>query len=134
MGDHGLEYMTGGTAVILGRVGRNFAAGMSGGTAYVLDEKRDLYTKLNKSLVDYSAVETEEDISLLTKLLEEHVSYTGSAKAKEILGNIEGYLPLFKKVIPHDYKRMITSIKKFTEMGQSAEEAKISAFYENIGG
>ncbi|MBO4408800.1 MAG: glutamate synthase subunit alpha, partial [Clostridiales bacterium] len=133
-GDHGLEYMTGGVAVILGRVGRNFAAGMSGGTAYVLDEKRDLYTKLNKSLVDYSGVETEEDISLLKKLLEEHVKYTGSAKAKEILGNIDGYLPLFKKVIPHDYKRMITSIKKFTEMGQSAEEAKISAFYENIGG
>ena len=133
-GDHGLEYMTGGIAVILGRVGRNFAAGMSGGTAYVLDEKRDLYTKLNKSLVDYSGVETEEDISLLKKLLEEHVKYTGSAKAKEILENIDGYLPLFKKVIPHDYKRMITSIKKFTEMGQSAEEAKISAFYENIGG
>ena len=105
-GDHGCEYMTGGTAVILGGVGRNFAAGMSGGVAYVLDEDNDLYTKLNRSLVGYYHVETDEDKHKLTKLIEEHIRYTGSPLARRILSELDEYLPKFKKVIPHDYKRI----------------------------
>lgn len=131
VGDHGCEYMTGGIAVILGKAGKNFAAGMSGGVAYVLDEDFDLYTKLNKSLVDFSGVTDEEDVSVLRKLIEEHISATDSARGKEILEDFDGYLPKFKKVIPHDYAKMTSSIKKFREMGQSDEEARISAFYEN---
>ena len=131
VGDHGCEYMTGGIAVILGKAGKNFAAGMSGGVAYVLDEDFDLYTKLNKSLVDFSGVADEEDVSVLRKLIEEHTSATDSARGKEILADFEGFLPKFKKVIPHDYAKMTGSIKKFKAMGQSEEEARISAFYEN---
>lgn len=131
VGDHGCEYMTGGIAVILGKAGKNFAAGMSGGVAYVLDEDFDLYTKLNKSLVDFSGVTDEEDVSVLRKLIEEHISATDSARGKEILADFESFLPKFKKVIPHDYAKMTSSIKKFREMGQSDEEARISAFYEN---
>ena len=131
VGDHGCEYMTGGIAVILGTVGKNFAAGMSGGIAYVLDEDFDLYTKLNKSLVDFVRVEDEEDVSALHRLIEEHINATDSARGKEILADFDGYLPKFKKVIPHDYAKMTSSIKKFRSMGQSEEEARISAFYEN---
>ena len=104
---------------------------MSGGIAYVLDEDFDLYTKLNKSLVDFVRVEDEEDVSALHRLIEEHINATDSARGKEILADFDGYLPKFKKVIPHDYAKMTSSIKKFRSMGQSEEEARISAFYEN---
>jgi len=131
VGDHGCEYMTGGVAVILGPVGKNFAAGMSGGIAYVLDEDCDLYTKLNKSLVGFSHITDDADSSKLKTLLEEHVKWTDSALGKKILENFEDYLPKFKKVIPHDYARMLESIAKFEAAGDSLDEAKIKAFYEN---
>ena len=130
-GDHGCEYMTGGVAVVLGPTGKNFAAGMSGGIAYVLDEKCDLYTKLNKSLVGFSKLTEEEDINELRTLLEEHVKWTSSPLAGKILGDFDSYLPRFKKVIPHDYKRMLESIAKFIAQGLSEDEAKIEAFKEN---
>ncbi|MGN0603785.1 MAG: glutamate synthase large subunit [Oscillospiraceae bacterium] len=132
VGDHGCEYMTGGVAVILGTTGKNFAAGMSGGVAYVLDENFDLYTKLNKSLVDFTKVSADEDVAELKKLIEEHTAATKSVRGKEILDNFDEYLPKFKKVIPHDYAKMMNSIKKFEAQGQSSEEARISAFHENM--
>ncbi len=130
-GDHGCEYMTGGMAVVLGPVGKNFAAGMSGGIAYVLDTENDLYTKLNKSLVGFYRVESDEDKATLTSLIEEHVKRTGSPLGKKILEDIDGYIPKFKKVIPHDYKHMMESIAKHTAEGMSLDEAKIAAFHEN---
>ena len=132
VGDHGCEYMTGGVAVILGGTGKNFAAGMSGGIAYVLDENFDLYTKLNKSLVDFTKVSDPEDVAQLRKLIEEHTAATNSVLGREILDHFDGFLPKFKKVIPHDYAKMMNSIRKFEAQGQSSEEARISAFHENM--
>jgi len=131
VGDHGCEYMTGGVAVILGKTGKNFAAGMSGGVAYVLDEDNDLYTKLNKTLVGFSKVTDARHIEELRGIIEEHVSATGSELGRAILDNFDGYLPKFKRVIPHDYAKMMSSIQKFASGGMDAEEAKISAFLEN---
>ena len=132
VGDHGCEYMTGGVAVILGGTGKNFAAGMSGGSAYVLDENFDLYTKLNKSLVDFTKVSDPEDVAQLRQLIEEHTAATNSVRGREILDHFDGFLPKFKKVIPHDYAKMMNSIRKFEAQGQSSEEARISAFHENM--
>ena len=132
VGDHGCEYMTGGVAVILGGTGKNFAAGMSGGIAYVLDENFDLYTKLNKSLVDFTKVSDPDDVAQLRKLIEEHTAATNSVRGREILDHFDGFLPKFKKVIPHDYAKMMNSIRKFEAQGQSSEEARISAFHENM--
>ena len=132
VGDHGCEYMTGGVAVILGGTGKNFAAGMSGGIAYVLDENFDLYTKLNKSLVDFTKVSDPDDVAQLRQLIEEHTAATNSVRGREILDHFDGFLPKFKKVIPHDYAKMMNSIRKFEAQGQSSEEARISAFHENM--
>lgn len=132
VGDHGCEYMTGGVAVILGGTGKNFAAGMSGGIAYVLDENFDLYTKLNKSLVDFTKVSDPDDVAQLRQLIEEHTAATNSVLGREILDHFDGFLPKFKKVIPHDYAKMMNSIRKFEAQGQSSEEARISAFHENM--
>ncbi|MBP5655081.1 MAG: glutamate synthase large subunit [Clostridiales bacterium] len=130
VGDHGCEYMTGGVAVILGSVGKNFAAGMSGGVAYVLDMDNSLYTKLNKSLVGFERIRNEEDRAKLVSLIEEHVRRTGSSVGQEILDNIDEYVTHFKKVIPHDYKRMIDSIVRYKAEGMSDEDARIAAFRE----
>ena len=110
VGDHGCEYMTGGIAVILGRTGKNFAAGMSGGIAYVLDINHDLYRRLNKELVEVSTVTLKSDKVRLKTLIEEHVEATGSELGQKILDNFEAYLPSFKKIIPHDYKKITTEI------------------------
>ncbi len=132
VGDHGCEYMTGGRVVVIGKTGKNFAAGMSGGVAYVLDEDRDLYTKLNKEMVLFSEVTEKYDIIELRELIEEHVSATGSEKGKAILESFEEYLPKFKKIIPHDYKRMMTAIVSMEEKGLSSDQAQIEAFYQII--
>lgn len=131
VGDHGCEYMTGGRAVILGKTGKNFAAGMSGGIAYVLDEDRDLYMKINKELVSLSVVEEKYDIKELRSIIEEHVKATNSVKGKEILENFEEYVPKFKKILPHDFARMHATIVKMEEKGMSNEQAQIEAFYAN---
>ncbi|MCR5708716.1 MAG: glutamate synthase large subunit [Ruminococcus sp.] len=128
VGDHGCEYMTGGQAVILGRTGKNFAAGMSGGIAYVLDEEHDLYMRLNKALVSLEALENEEDIAELKALITEHADATGSEKAKRILSEFEQYLPCFKKVIPHDYAKIQNTVKELEKSGVSREQAEIEAF------
>ncbi len=132
VGDHGCEYMTGGRVVVIGKTGKNFAAGMSGGIAYVLDEERDLYTKLNKEMVLFSEVTEKYEILELKGLIEEHVKATNSAKGKEILENFEEYLPKFKRIIPHDYKRMMAAIASNEEKGMNSEQAKIEAFYQII--
>ena len=123
--------MTGGRVVILGKTGKNFAAGMSGGIAYVLDEDRDLYTRLNKNLVSLEAVTSKYDVLELKNLIQEHVQRTNSTKGKEILDNFGDYLPKFKKIIPHDYKRMLNAIVQMEEKGLSSEQAQIEAFYAN---
>ncbi|MBP3761856.1 MAG: glutamate synthase large subunit [Ruminococcus sp.] len=106
VGDHGCEYMTGGRAVILGKTGKNFAAGMSGGIAYVLDEKHDLYMRLNKSLVSSETLSEKEDIEELKGMIQEHAELTGSEKARKILENFENYIGSFKKIIPNDYAKI----------------------------
>ncbi|WP_028520277.1 glutamate synthase large subunit [Ruminococcus flavefaciens] len=127
-GDHGCEYMTGGRAVILGRTGKNFAAGMSGGIAYVLDEEHDLYTRLNKALVSLEAVTAEEDIAELKGFIEEHAEATGSEKAKTILADLDSYIPRFKKIIPHDYAKIQTTVSRLEKSGVSHDQAEIEAF------
>ena len=132
VGDHGCEYMTGGCAVILGKTSKNFAAGMSGGIAYVLDEEDgDLYTKLNKALVGFSKVTHPEDVAQLKELITEHVARTHSVRGQEILDQFDAYLPKFKKIVPHDYAKMLRSIRQFMDQGLPQEEAKIEAFYVN---
>ncbi|BBF45437.1 glutamate synthase [NADPH] large chain [Lachnospiraceae bacterium KM106-2] len=131
VGDHGCEYMTGGRVAILGTTGKNFAAGMSGGIAYVLDEDSDLYRKLNKEMVSSEAVKEKYDVIELREMIEEHVAATGSARGKEILAHFEEYVPKFKKIIPHDYRRMLQTIVQMEEKGLSSEQAQIEAFYAN---
>ena len=131
VGEHGCEYMTGGCAVILGKTGKNFAAGMSGGIAYVLDEDRNLYTKLNKELVSSESVTSKYDVLQLKEIIEEYVENTNSTKGKLILENFGEYLPKFKKVIPHEYKKMLLTTVAMEEKGLSSEQAQIEAFYAN---
>ena len=132
VGDHGCEYMTGGRVVILGKTGKNFAAGMSGGIAYVLDKDRDLYLKLNKEMVSSGEVKEKYEIMELKGLIEEHFKATGSARAKEILDSFEEYLPKFKRIIPHDYKKITAAILSFEEKGLTEEQAQIEAFYSVV--
>ena len=128
-GDHGCEYMTGGRAVILGPTGKNFAAGMSGGIAYVLDENHDFYLRLNKSLVTMTGVEEKHDIEELRTMIEKHVAATGSPKGKRILHDFVNFLPYFKKILPNNYSRMLGEISRFEEKGLSRDEAELEAFY-----
>ena len=131
VGDHGCEYMTGGRVVILGPTGKNFAAGMSGGIAYVLDEKHDLYMRLNKEQVLTDSLTESHDIQELRSLIEEHVAATGSPRGKKILAAFKSYIPCFKKVMPRDYDRMLRSIAQYEEKGMSRAQAEIEAFYAN---
>ena len=128
VGDHGCEYMTGGRVVILGTTGKNFAAGMSGGIAYVLDLDSDLYKKVNKSMVKIERVSDKYDVQELKGMIKEHVAYTNSEIGKEILDHFKDYLPKFKKIIPEDYEKMMSAILQMEEKGLSAEQAKIEAF------
>ncbi|MBP5310058.1 MAG: glutamate synthase subunit alpha, partial [Lachnospiraceae bacterium] len=129
VGEHGCEYMTGGVAVILGTTGKNFAAGMSGGIAYVLDEHNTLYRNLNKEMVLMEKVEHKADKEELKNLLEKHTKYTGSKKARAVLDDFDSYLDKFKKIIPADYKRIVQYTQEFIEQGLNLEEAQIDAFY-----
>ena len=131
-GDHGCEYMTGGRAVVLGKTGKNFAAGMSGGIAYVLDEDTTLYKKVNKQLVSMESVTDKYNVLELKQIIMEHVAYTNSKKGKEVLDHFEEYLPKFKRIIPHDYKKMMNKMVQMEERGLSSEQAQIEAFYAAI--
>ncbi len=134
-GDHGLEYMTGGVAVILGRTGKNLCAGMSGGIAYVLDENHDLYKRLNHELVKMYSLEDEvttlqgkSDEENLRSLIEEHVKETESQRGKEILSDWEHYKKCFKKIIPNDYLRIMTEIYAEEDSGKALDDAVLAAF------
>jgi glutamate synthase (ferredoxin) len=129
VGDHGCEYMTGGCVVILGSTGKNFAAGMSGGIAYVLDERHELYLQLNKELVTMTAVTAKYDIAELKSMIERHVAETGSARGTTILEHWEETLPLFKKIMPNDYQKMLTAIGQLEERGIPRDQAELEAFY-----
>lgn len=131
VGDHGCEYMTGGRVVVLGPVGKNFAAGMSGGIAFVLDLNRDLYKRLNKGMVSMEGISEKYDVQEIKTLIEEHVAATGSEFGKEILEHFGQYLPSFKKIIPHDYRRMLQAIAQMEEKGMDSGQAQIEAFYAN---
>ena len=131
-GDHGCEYMTGGRVAVIGKGGKNFAAGMSGGIAYVLDEDTSLYKRVNKQLVSMEPVTDKYDVLELKEIITEHVAYTNSKKGKEVLDNFGEYLPMFKRIVPHDYKKMMNKIVQMEEKGLSSEQAQIEAFYAAI--
>ncbi|KAI3757716.1 hypothetical protein L6452_05262 [Arctium lappa] len=125
VGDHGCEYMTGGTVVVLGKTGRNFAAGMSGGVAYVLDVDSKFRSRCNAELVDLDKVEEEEDIMTLRMMIQQHQRHTNSQLAKEVLADFENLLPKFIKVFPRDYKRILAAMKVTKAAEKAAEEADI---------
>ena len=128
VGDHGLEYMTGGTVVILGQTGKNLAAGMSGGVAYVYDPNHDLYTRLNKQLVNTYEVTGKADKEVLEELLNKHYTYTDSDVAKKILSNLDEELSNFKKIVPKDYEKITTLIQDLKTKGYHEDEASLMAF------
>jgi len=128
VGDHGLEYMTGGTVVILGQTGKNLAAGMSGGVAYVYDPNHDLYMRLNKQLVNTHEVSEKADKEVLEELLNKHYTYTDSDVAKKILSNPDEELSNFKKIVPKDYEKITTLIQELQAKGYHEDEASLMAF------
>lgn len=130
-GDHGCEYMTGGQVIVLGETGRNFAAGMSGGVAYVYDEDGKFATRCNKEMVGLSTLSDPEDIALVKQLILKHVEYTGSKYAAGIVEDFDKLVPKFVKVFPKDYERMLNAIKEVEAQGLSGEAALLAAFEVN---
>jgi glutamate synthase (ferredoxin) len=130
VGDHGCEYMTGGKVVVLGATGRNFAAGMSGGVAYILDEKGDFATRCNKQMVGLEKPDAK-DAAELRALIQRHAELTGSDKAKSVLNNWDATLPKFVKVMPKDYKRVLQAIATAQAKGLSGDAALQEAFEIN---
>jgi glutamate synthase (ferredoxin) len=131
VGDHGCEYMTGGRVVILGPAGRNFAAGMSGGIAYVLDERGDFPTRINPQMVGVEKLEAPAEIAAVRAMIENHLTYTKSSRAKQILDAWDQMVPRFVKVIPKDYKRVLACIDRAHGQGLTGDEAIMAAFEEN---
>jgi glutamate synthase (ferredoxin) len=131
VGDHGCEYMTGGRVVVLGKTGRNFAAGMSGGIAYVLDEEGTFAQRCNREMVDLSTPDDPEEIRDLHAIIEKHFALTGSVKGDRVLKEWGDLLPKFVKVMPRDYKRMLDAIQRVLASGLSGDEALLAAFEEN---
>jgi glutamate synthase domain-containing protein 3 len=111
-GDHACEYMTGGVAVVIGPTGRNIAAGMSGGTAFFLDEVGDIRTRVNTGMVDVEPFDDPADRELVRDLLIQHAGYTGSAVAKRLLNEWERLAPKFIKIMPRDYRRVLEERKR----------------------
>ncbi len=131
VGDHGCEYMTGGKVVVLGATGRNFAAGMSGGVAYILDENGDFATRCNMAMVALEELEDAEEIKDLAEIIQQHIDYTGSQKGAKVLANWQEIVPKFVKVMPKDYKRVLQAIEKAIASGLSGDEALTAAFEAN---
>jgi glutamate synthase domain-containing protein 2/glutamate synthase domain-containing protein 1/glutamate synthase domain-containing protein 3 len=130
VGDHGCEYMTGGRIVVIGPTGRNFGAGMTGGVAYVWDVTGDFSKKVNREMVDIEPME-EEDVQEVHGLLVKHLLHTTSTVAKRILEEGPALIRTFVKVMPRDYKRMISTIKKMHQAGMTGDQAIMAAFEEN---
>jgi glutamate synthase (NADPH/NADH) large chain len=131
VGDHACEYMTGGRVVVLGPTGRNFAAGMSGGVAYVLDQGGAFAKVCNRELVSLSRLEDEEEVALVRRLVERHVQYTRSSLGRRVLDGWRELLPRFVRVVPNDYKRVLDAQARMRQKGLSADEAEMAAFEEN---
>ena len=131
VGDHGCEYMTGGRVVILGSTGRNFAAGMSGGVAYVLDEDRQFENRCNLEMVGLTGLEDPEEVEAVLALIRRHKEATQSARAAEVLAHWPEVKPLFVRIIPHDYERVLEAQKQMRQKGLSPEEAEMAAFELN---
>jgi glutamate synthase (ferredoxin) len=131
VGDHGCEYMTGGKVVVLGHTGRNFAAGMSGGVAYILDEQGDFATRCNTQMVGLETLEDAEEIDDLYQMIKRHTDYTQSQKASKVLASWQEMVPKFVKVMPKDYKRVLQAIEKAIAAGLSGDDALTAAFEEN---
>ena len=131
VGDHGCEYMTGGRVVVLGATGRNFAAGMSGGIAYVLDEQGDFAGRVNQQMVGLEKITDPAEAAAVRALIERHFACTNSVRARQVLDAWEQKLPRFVKVMPKDYQRMLACIARVHEQGHTGEEAIMAAFEEN---
>jgi glutamate synthase (ferredoxin) len=131
VGDHGCEYMTGGRVVVLGATGRNFAAGMSGGVAYVLDVTGDFPTRCNKEMVELSKLTDALEIAEVRGMIDRHARYTNSERAQNILKLWDDMVPKFVKVLPKDYKRMLECIDRAQKSGLTGDEAVMRAFQEN---
>jgi glutamate synthase (ferredoxin) len=132
IGDHGCEYMTGGRVIVLGRTGRNFAAGMSGGIAYVLDEAGDFPAHCNQEMVSLEKLKDADEIEMIWKLIQRHQAYTKSERAAKVLADWRRLVPKFVKVMPKDYQRVLESMKKVKEKGLTGDEAVMAAFEENV--
>lgn len=132
VGDHGCEYMTGGKVVVLGPTGRNFAAGMSGGVAYILDEQGDFATRCNQQMADLERLEDPEEIAALHQMIQHHASYTKSPKALQVLSDWKEAVPKFVKVMPRDYKRVLQAISDAIAAGLSGDDALTAAFEANV--
>ncbi len=130
VGDHACEYMTGGKVVVLGSTGRNFAAGMSGGVAYILDEAGDFATHCNQQMADIEPLDAE-DVDTVRQMIQKHTDYTQSKKAAKILANWEEMAAKFVKVMPRDYKRVLQAIRQAQESGLTGDEALNAAFEAN---
>ena len=122
-GDHGCEYMTGGRVVVLGRTGRNFAAGMSGGVAYVVDWEGDFRRRCNQEMVDLEGLAAPDDVAEVKELIRKHVKYAGSTLGREVLDQWGKFQPMFVKIMPRDYKRALGAIQRAKELGIPWEEA-----------
>ena len=131
VGDNGCEYMTGGRVIVLGPTGRNFAAGMSGGIAYVLDEAGDFAANVNLQGIGLEKIETPAEAAEVRALIQRHVDHTGSARGKQVLAAWDQFQPKFVKVMPKDYKRMLACIDKARGQGLTGDEALLAAFEEN---
>jgi glutamate synthase (ferredoxin) len=124
--------MTGGRVVVLGKTGRNFAAGMSGGVAYVLDEAGDFASHCNQDMVGLEKLADPDEIEAVWKLVQRHQAYTKSERAKKVLANWKNLVPKFVKVLPKDYKRVLEKLKEAEQQGLSGDEAIMAAFDANI--
>jgi glutamate synthase domain-containing protein 2/glutamate synthase domain-containing protein 1/glutamate synthase domain-containing protein 3 len=131
VGDHGCEYMTGGHVVVLGPTGRNFGAGMSGGIAYVLDERGDFKANVNLQMVGVEPLASPIEINRVRTLVQKHLQWTGSARAKQVLDDWDAVVARFVRIIPKDYQRMLSCISKAHDQGLSGDEAIMVAFEQN---
>lgn len=135
VGDHGCEYMTGGRVVILGPVGKNFAAGMSGGVAYVLANDFDAFAdRCNRELVWLEGIRDLEEAESVRELVHRHVVHTGSSQGQRVLSNWESSVRHLVKVIPRDYKQMLDLIERLIQSGMEREEAIATAFEQKTKG
>ena len=131
IGDNGCEYMTGGNVVVLGRAGRNFGAGMSGGIGYVLDEAGDFAKRVNQQMVGIEKLEDAKEIAAVRAMIQKHFDYTQSSRARGILEKWDTFVAKFVKVMPKDYKRMLACIDRAQAQGLTGDEAIMAAFEEN---